>query len=1092
MIAVDAQETVLEHDLRIPANTPEWGRSRMTMANGQVFVGWRSSEMRGYWSGRPGDVFEPSGDLAPSYGAIAAGAGTSVALADGGRFEGGSPVHAGDTSAAPARKVVSDGVTTWVLTESGNALREVDPATGRASRTSMPRFFEEFAAEGWTLDLGASWLMPLPPGADASILGTAGGMIGFRIRRRVAAEAQIEWEIEGVDGRHYRGMLDDGTRGRNLLIPTGLMTLPGDPEPRPIAAYAHGSGIVVWDAGGSYPVIRAALGNPKSLSRGMHFMPNAVAQMSRLLEGTVFVPPALYWFALSPRQAAASVALRSVSDAGARRLLDAVVRDLPDKKDVGDYPAVPTADRAISDLLPALTDANLRAAVTGAVVLAGRLARKLSSLDVIAAGAAPAARPATSQTTTADPAVAPVRVVDDGALRSALSGLLAGSRSWYGPGPDGGRPLEQLATVAEAMDTKPARSGIRGLFQTGAQPQPVTLPSASTPWYSPLGRLGAVALRASLSTTPDDDRVTLAAYLDALAKHGYPSRSGNIRLLTVQRSTGGAGIARGGPSLGWNGDRTIFTGGVDQWTGSGPRMTGFEYSRTGNFGLDKDLTLVDEERPGRGWGDEKSIEVVLGSLTRRGPVGWDPAAVEVLQERTGLSRAAASILLATLPSIDLYEHNFLSSETRRILDIKVGEAKAARDQLKSLSVSQRLTLLDAAMPADPLDLWEGGLVRAAERIANTWLALKGRRVAIDDDLLAAAARQLGFQGSPPDPLRLIADPSDPRLAHEPPILVTANWMAEGATGEAFTSAALRTVAIALPWAHAALPVGHPLLAGLPDVLATVRKRLTSPTLVLPLGWVQWPGHDDALRAMGAHPWRAPRGASVQGSPLEIGAIIAVAATGGDSVRLFLRPASIDASFPVAIVPVLPPDSLAIAQSAVFLASQDAEAIALRAASSPLHEGGWEADPSQSAPEVVDAVARDLGLAPESARLFLQLLSLPAPAKAHILRWNGWTGTTWTRAAKPLVEAGLVVQGQRARAGRDLFLSGPWADPQAPDLPVETWKLPLYEAEVVAGGSIRKPLDRLVPLVPLHRLFAAAWQMWQTADRPGFDQVPGRR
>ena len=54
------------------------------------------------------------------------------------------------------------------------------------------------------------------------------------------------------------------------------------------------------------------------------------------------------------------------------------------------------------------------------------------------------------------------------------------------------------------------------------------------------------------------------------------------------------------------------------------------------------------------------------------------------------------------------------------------------------------------------------------------------------------------------------------------------------------------------------------------------------------------------------------------------------------------------------------------------------------------------------------------------------------------------------------------------------------------------KLPLYDAEVGADGSVRKPLDRLVPLLPLHQLFAAAWHRWNTADRPGFEQVPGRR
>ena len=185
------------------------------------------------------------------------------------------------------------------------------------------------------------------------------------------------------------------------------MTLPGDAKPRPVAAYAHGSGIVVWDAEGKFPVIRAAQGNPKSVGRGAQFMPHPVAQMSRLLEGTVFVPPPLYWFALTPRQPAASVALRSVTDAGARRLLDAVLRDLPDKGDVGDSPAVPTMERALTELLPALTDERLRAGVIGAVVLAGRSARKLSRLEEAKAVAAPVALPTHAQVAATLAAMAP-------------------------------------------------------------------------------------------------------------------------------------------------------------------------------------------------------------------------------------------------------------------------------------------------------------------------------------------------------------------------------------------------------------------------------------------------------------------------------------------------------------------------------------------------------------------------------------------------------------------------------------------------------------------------------------------------------------
>jgi hypothetical protein len=141
---------------------------------------------------------------------------------------------------------------------------------------------------------------------------------------------------------------------------------------------------------------------------------------------------------------------------------------------------------------------------------------------------------------------------------------------------------------------------------------------------------------------------------------------------------------------------------------------------------------------------------------------------------------------------------------------------------------------------------------------------------------------------------------------------------------------------------------------------------------------------------------------------------------------------------------------------------------------------------------VESVARELGLPRDAAQLFLQLLALPAPTKVNVQTWNGWSGSDWTQAAKPLLDAGLVAEGQRARAGRDLFLPGPWAELPAPDLPVESWKLPLYGAELRTDGSVRKPLDRLLPLRPLHDLFAAAWKRWQAGDRPGFEQVPGRR
>jgi len=92
----------------------------------------------------------------------------------------------------------------------------------------------------------------------------------------------------------------------------------------------------------------------------------------------------------------------------------------------------------------------------------------------------------------------------------------------------------------------------------------------------------------------------------------------------------------------------------------------------------------------------------------------------------------------------------------------------------------------------------------------------------------------------------------------------------------------------------------------------------------------------------------------------------------------------------------------------------------------------------------------------------------------------------------MTDAGLAVKAQRPRAGRDVFLPGPWATLAAPDLPVEAWKLGLYGAEFLADGSVAKPLDRLVALEPLHELFPRAWARWEGGDRPVFEQPASRR
>ena len=243
------------------------------------------------------------------------------------------------------------------------------------------------------------------------------------------------------------------------------MLLPGDPAPRPLTSDSFGNRLRLWDADGRYPLAEMAPGSPQD-APSVFQQANNWAPGRPLLDGMAFVPPPIFWSLLVPRQPAGSAALRALDAGGARRLLDAALADLPTAPQLGHRPEVPAAEKMLGAVVPAVTEPRLRQAVLGAVILGARLVRQLEGLDrrgaagptpvtvaqplgpvlaaasVAAPGAAPAATP---------PVVAVARAIDDAALGQALVGLAPGRWPQFAYGGGGGRPLEQLATVAEAM-----------------------------------------------------------------------------------------------------------------------------------------------------------------------------------------------------------------------------------------------------------------------------------------------------------------------------------------------------------------------------------------------------------------------------------------------------------------------------------------------------------------------------------------------------------------------------------------------------------------------------------------------------------------
>src|SRR5262245_49978218 len=268
-----------------------------------------------------------------------------------------------------------------------------------------------------------------------------------------------------------------------------------------------------------------------------------------------------------------------------------------------------------------------------------------------------------------------------------------------------------------------------------------------------------------------------------------------------------------------------------------------------------------------------------------------------------------------------------------------------------------------------------------------------------------------------------------------------------------------------------LPAGDPRRLGVPRLHAKILARLANPELLLF-------GGTRELKIEGK-PYVAP---GYQSNPSQHGVDNGALVVAHGYV--YFRPGRI---------PATDSDNLARARDAAELhyplqtfpwsglyhvwqaaLSPGVAALVAHAAESPVAAGASELDPRLSAPAVVDAVQSRHGLDRDAATLYLQILALVDCGDAPIRELDGWTQTKHKKAAAALVSAGLVLEQKHPRANRKFVLDGPWEQLFPPHPAVERAKLTLYDARI-EGPALAAPLGRLLPLRPLHEIFAAAWQ-----------------
>ena len=995
-VVVAPDRILLEHDLRT-------GRVRglrqlsFLYTGGQLLVSWWApgTGRRAYWSGRPAEVFDPRSLPIGSWSAPLA---LSLELPDGSRTSGGRAVRAGDTAGGTPAHMASDGVRCWALVD--GRFHELDPATGRAGRASLPAFLA--GLRGGRLVPESSWVMPLPGDAGGGPLGARDGLVGVRTTRLEDGT----FEAERTDGVRTAGCLREP--------PAALVTFPGDASPRAVSVTWQR--LQLWDPSGRFRLLQATAFEPGP----------------ELAAATAVVPPPPYWIALQARDEAGSAALRALTDETARRLVSA-----------------PDPAAAVAELLPSIRHPDLRRSVAAQAAAAAGAQRKLEQLvaSLRAAAAAPSGP-------------------SDAALLHAFAGFRSGPH-FHGSTP-GTSAVDQLAMVDRFM---------------GAFAVPERFVGSPVQWALLAGRMAAAGWRAASPATAVEDRDALLAWLEGWAGTVFARHPERFRVVHATEAPDSQ-LAPGA----WIEDRRHhrwFIGPAQPSYGQPTRRLVLERAHAGTFELPAGLT-AEWERPCAGtWERPERLRRLVALVRERGPVPWVPERVRELAVATGMTRAEAALLLAGLPLGTAWTPGFLPGPVRRMVGLKVTEAAAARDRLAGLPARWRIELVASAMPDDPADLWKphvpGDPDGPAARMAAAWVAAFGRRAAVDDATLAEATSALRLARPAQALAGFVSPDADPRLDADAAWVASASGqlsVAPGGAAQRFDGQALDDLSLLIPWLFSGRPVGDTLRSGIPAVLERARRRLANPDLLVFAGWGGRDLGGRLLDLVPGPPYRPARGVELPGSR-DAGAFVMLAAGRTGHARVYVRPARVDPVADAGLLPLLDDAARRAYRRVVFLRGDEAEALSARVRSTPVPAGAWEANPAVSAPALLAEVAAARGLSRDGATLYLQLLAGPDPTVRRVREWNAWTGAAYERTASELAGRGLAVRARRPRAGRDLFLPGPWEELKAPDLPVETWRLRLYEG---------RPLGRLLALRPLHRLFEEAWRAVAAGRGPGFEEV----
>ncbi|MFD7551874.1 hypothetical protein [Streptomyces sp. NPDC059816] len=424
----------------------------------------------------------------------------------------------------------------------------------------------------------------------------------------------------------------------------------------------------------------------------------------------------------------------------------------------------------------------------------------------------------------------------------------------------------------------------------------------------------------------------------------------------------------------------------------------------------------------RGWGTPEQLSRLVELVRKRGPVAWEGDAARALAEATGLSRPAAALVLAGNPGAGSHFVPYLDAHERSVFGFGAAELESARGELSMLNDDDRLALLADVLPEDPADLWEpDGLARVAERTAAAWTERHGTRPHPPWDTWRSAVA-LETRMPAAHLCHLFLDPANATL---PPGFSLRLWPC---------------------------PPEHRHLRTAWDVMGRYDADTVADAVFAGLPWA----YADL-----------PAGDPVRTAAPEVVRQLCKVLAGGDSPARLLHSGVIRGNRG--------------SRRRDWLRDGTCDRVTARILADDLPPGRYESDPRACVPELVAEVAATLDLSEDAATLHLQLLLLPVPSDRKVRRWNAWTPTRHAKAAAELLAHDLVVEDRRPRAGRRLFLPGPWAHGKKPLPPMEAWKAPLIGARLSEDGSEVREFELLPGTLP--ELFAEVWRLVRAGAGP---------